>query len=38
MELLKPEHIEITKVFQIMFEAVYDDYGDLVDFKYNAEN
>lgn len=38
MSLLKSEHIEITKVFQIMFEAVYDDYGDLIDFKYNAEN
>lgn len=38
MGLLKPEHIEITKVFQIMFEAVYSPYGDLVDYKYNAEN
>lgn len=38
ISLLKPEHIEITKVIQIMFEAVYDDYGNLVDFSYNAEN
>lgn len=38
MNLLEPEHIEITKVFPIMLEAVYDSYGDLRDFKYNAEN
>ena len=38
MNLLKPENIEITKVFPIMFEAVYNKYGDLMDFKYNAEN
>lgn len=38
MNLLKPDDIEITNVFPIMFEAVYDSYGDLRDFKYNAEN
>lgn len=38
MDLIKPEHIEITKVIPIIFEAVYDKYGNLVDYKYNAEN
>lgn len=38
MNLLKPKHIEIVEVFQIMFEAVYNSYGNLVDFKYNVEN
>lgn len=36
--LLKPNHIEITEVIQIMFEAIYDEWGCLVDYKYNAEN
>ncbi|WP_137905520.1 hypothetical protein [Chryseobacterium sp. 2VB] len=38
MNIIKPKDIEITEVIQIMFEAVYDKYGDLVSYKYNADN
>lgn len=36
--LIKPDHIEITKVIHIELEAVFDKYGDLVTYQYNAEN
>ncbi|MDV3603804.1 hypothetical protein CMU86_11615 [Elizabethkingia anophelis] len=36
--IIKPKSIEITEVIQILLEAVYDQHGDLVSHKYNAEN
>ena len=35
---IAPDNIEITRVFKIESEAVYDKYGGLVTFNYSAEN